>query len=157
VAKKKRKVTPSNTATHKKRPLDSLDQTLINTILLEPGITDAELAERLNYKRKTINTRRHNPLFIQAIKNIQIEELEDALTIIRKAQPKAARKIIQHMDSSTEKISLAASKILINGLPEVASGVIKKEDDDTEPTEDEIAALVDYQKEIAKHKTENEG
>lgn len=116
VAKKRQK----STKAYPQKPLDEIDRQMLNLILGMPGITDEAIAEKVGYERTQIFKRRHNPTFQETLK----EEQKSAIDVIREGQAKAARKVLDHIDSKDDGISLRASLALIDGLPEKVSGVM---------------------------------
>jgi hypothetical protein len=146
VDNKKRKNSPGRWRT---RQLDELDWAIIRELINDPAVTDKELGERLGIAKRTAWLRRNNPRLQLEIRELSRDMIERTRELMKKAISRAERILEIGEDKDAKTI---AAKI-INGLPEIAAGVLQPQHDNTdEPTEDEIRALQEYQAEVAGRK-----
>jgi hypothetical protein len=141
--------------------LDEIDKTMIQKILVNPAITDQELADHFRMNRRQINLRRNLPLFQETLDRMIDEQSKDAIQLLQEALPKAMRYLISVVRDKTLDDRLrvhAAGKLIDKGLPSKVEskveGSIKSEPSGTvqdiydKMGEDEQRKLMDTIKQI---------
>ena len=151
MAQKRRHKRPKSRTEHQllAQHLDELDWAIIDECIRNPAVTNLELGRQFKVQRRTIGNRRNRPRLQMEIADLKRDAIERTSGIIQKALSRAVQ-ILQHgSDKDAKTIALK----FINGLPEIATGVLKPEHDRSgEPTEDEITALAEFAEEITKRK-----
>jgi hypothetical protein len=99
-------------ASERIRDLDEVDALMIQEILKNPAITDDALVKIVRISRSRINIRRNRPTFRLAI----MEYMKPTKTIIREAQPEAARALRRKLKSNDEAVVVRAASELLSPI-----------------------------------------
>lgn len=128
------------------RRLNEIDWAIIDEVIRNPGITDRELSAKLGYTRSQINRRRNGPRLQREIVEFNRDAIAHTQRIIAKALRRAERILQYGNDSDAKTVAIK----FIDGLLEIAKDVSKLNAWQREPTPEEIAALSEFEKEIAR-------
>lgn len=86
--------------------LDEVDRQMLQLVLAQPSITDTQIGVVVGLGRQTVNRRRNRPAFEQAVKTEQL----DALAILQRNQPRAAKVLGELLESRDEDIRFKAAR-----------------------------------------------
>lgn len=86
--------------------LDAVDRQMLQLVLAQPSITDTQIGAVVGLGRQAVNKRRNRRAFERAVKNEQL----DALAILQRNQPKAARVLGELLASKDEDIQFKAAR-----------------------------------------------
>lgn len=75
--------------------IDPLDHAIAETLMLEPAITNPELAKRFDVSRFTILKRRHRPVFLRYMVYLR----KDGIELLKQASKKAAKRVNEALDA----------------------------------------------------------
>lgn len=89
------------------------DQLLLQTLLLNPGATDEEIGKKLSLSRVQVSRRKNKPEFRALLQ----KDYADVLRLFRDYKGRAARRVLELIESKDERVALrAASYLLDNAL-----------------------------------------
>lgn len=96
--------------------IDAIDREIIRLRIANPKITLTELGKRFKLARHTIAKRLQKEKVQRALDQLQ----KNALDTLLDAQSEAARRLIMHMRSNDQDVSLKACKEILTGVLEKA-------------------------------------
>ena len=105
--------------------LDELDWAIIDECLRNPCITDTELGTMFGCTRSTANRRRTRPRVRAEMAQLARDSIAQTRELIAKSLNRAGKILDHGNDTDAKSIALK----FINGLPEIATGVLKPEHD----------------------------
>jgi DNA-binding Lrp family transcriptional regulator len=143
---------PSKNVRHKQGPLDEVDGRILALMMSDPGITQAEIAERINYSPEVVNRRIKRPEFQARLEKETEAITAEVVKIVKRMQLKAALRASRLVDSTDEQVAARVALKVLDGIPEVAAGTMKQATDT--PGEN---MSDDERKAVARYLAESEG
>jgi len=106
---KTKRAKPRQTSGYVLRPVD---YRILELVLEFPKITDTAIGEVVKLCRQNVNKIRHKEAFIKEFNN----RTDKAINIIIKNKTKAVNKIVKHIESDDDRVSLKASELIAGDL-----------------------------------------
>ena len=85
---------------------------ILDLLVQNPGLTDAELGQKLGLSRSHVNRRRKDPAFRSLFKGKIEEDFWDSYDMLKAAHIKAIRRICNAVESSDDKVALKAASLI---------------------------------------------
>ena len=89
------------------------DLRLLETVLMLPGATDAEIGQAVGLSRVQVSRRKNSTSFKKLLK----KQVRSALKPLTLARVKAVRRLCNALDSADERIALKACEMILERVP----------------------------------------
>lgn len=102
--------------------LSENDSKVLNLSIKFPHLRQKEIGKQLNLTEETVSRIKSKPAYKQAFKDYQTEQSKTWIQILLDARPKAAKKLIEHIDSDSAAISIRAAENILQLDKHLPSG-----------------------------------